>query len=242
MALESKYPTVVVTGKNITPEQATEVLIRTFDPQCIDTHVFGGDAREVYRALGATVRDLTPDEAHWLKNESKGVYLTNLSQDIVEVYQQYNPLDIQYLVTRSLYNMFDNYGGWLGWDGKVGVSYAPVPCRYPTHEDIEYELNLLGEAFPYLDLRFMFVTTNYEICDAKPGDECMGGLVEALYSLKNGEVKNISEEAPKRYEVLGWDGRKEHHPPLASLGTRCRMIREYVKKFRKKLTIEAGIR
>lgn len=145
-----KWPQMLVTGKQVTVEQAKEIIFRT-DNFLTDAHPYsGGNAREFNK--------------HYRK--IAGLDLLQVEKTARVGGQKYIDVDwdkqheLQYLLqTLGTSYVTNNWasssyiGGPHGWCSPDGViSYSDNVGKWPSIEDIIEDWSEIATAFPYLDL------------------------------------------------------------------------------------------
>ena len=170
-----KWPAFVVVGKDVTREQAMEVIIRT------TSFYFSSNDREfekeLYDFLGVKKEEY--DRPSWediskIETELKVVRVAG-SEDFDE-----DAGKLQYLDNyRVLSAWVGGPHGWINWDGKVGCNNSNIG-KWPSVEEVQAEWEAIAKAFPFLDLK----------CQLFSGESCEKGIVPVVqFDICNGKVK-----------------------------------------------------
>lgn len=147
----TKWPRLLVTGDDVTPEQAGDIILRT-----TEWYLIAGSAEwatEVYAALvergapaalaGTTGTDILDLEL----SRALGVWL-----------KMARVLDLRFMRNyRIASSWLGGLHGWVDWDGKIGCSSYNIG-KYPDVETVHTDLLRVASAFPYLNMRVQLVT------------------------------------------------------------------------------------
>lgn len=137
-----KWPLLMVRGRNIRPEQADLVIIRT-------SWIGGGVhcnerkwTKKVCRAFGVT--------ADPYSSESWGQW--------ERVAEELGVLDVQYIHNdRIATYSASGPRGWVSWGGQVFCRGMTLLSKWPTVEDVTDDWRKIAHAFPFLDLTAQLV-------------------------------------------------------------------------------------
>jgi len=159
-----KWPAMVVVGKEVTADQAYEILIRT------DSFWFSTNDRSFARQLYEEL-DLEYDEYH-VKDFNK----------LEEVKKVYGILPLEYLGNRQIVSSYvGGPHGWCNWSGEI--KHIPYNIgKWPSMTDVFGEWKIISKAFPFLDLKCQLF--DKEFCE-----EDLKALIE--FKVKNGKVTYV---------------------------------------------------
>jgi hypothetical protein len=171
-----KWPAFIVNGKDVTLEQAMEIMIRTTRMR------FSSNDRAFERQLYSflNVRSDSMGYPEWedidkveselgavmVDNSSDGQYLTNL----------------EYCDNNMVLSAWvGGPHGWISWDGKVGCNNYNIG-KHPSAKEVKAEWVAIAKAFPFLDLK----------CQLFSGETCEDGIVPVIqYNISKGKVKVV---------------------------------------------------
>lgn len=140
----TKWPRLLVTGQNISEDQANEVLIRT------DSWLLMSNDRAWIAAVCAAA-GLAVGKYGYL--ESKG---------LDEFRASIGALNLSYLDNeRIVSSWIGGPHGWCSWSGRIGCSTYNLG-KWPSTEDVTSDWQAIAAAFPYLDLRAQLVADEGE--------------------------------------------------------------------------------
>jgi hypothetical protein len=120
-----KWPGLLVVGKNVTRDQAAEIIVRTCDwPMSSNDK----NADKMFNELIATEKEF-----------KKGL-------------QRIKPLNLCYLLNEQITSCnINGPQGWINWDGTVNISGRNIG-KWPSVEEVTEEWQTIADAFPFLDL------------------------------------------------------------------------------------------
>jgi hypothetical protein len=144
-----KWPRLLVTGDQVTQEQANEIIIRTTDVNFI----FSNDKSwldTVRRELGLPadyVADYGEDadarlarhRTQWAAIDARGAEL-----GVLDLHNMQN--------SRIVSAYVGGPHGWCDWDGTIGTSRYNVG-KWPTAHEMHCDLTAIAAAFPYLRMQ-----------------------------------------------------------------------------------------
>lgn len=169
----TKWPQLVVTGKNVTTEQAAEIIIRTTNLW------FTSNEEDIEEKLYEIIDKTFKFTYEIDKNTKNSGEKKALRRDLLS---NYNSLDLHYLENERIVNCWvDGTKGWLSWSGEVGCSNYNIG-KWPTTTEVYKEWKLIAKAFPYLDLQCQLMSG--ESCEK---EEEIKPVIE--YIIKNGDVQ-----------------------------------------------------
>lgn len=165
-----KWPRLLVRGKNIRPEQADMVILRT-------SNFHGGmtcNERKVNsmlrRVFGVTTR---PYDSGWYDEWER----VSASLDALDAHYVYNDQIASYSA--------DGPHGWVSWGGQV-YSRGMVLCgKWPTVGEVTDDWRRIAHAFPFLELTAQLVAEDWD--DAFERLEQYRPLV--AWTVSNGSVE-----------------------------------------------------
>lgn len=170
-----KWPQCVINGKDITKEQALEIIRRT---DVFFTRGYGGNNRK-FNKLAKKICNI-PDIADF-KNENNE---TNWEKfwDALDAYKEkWGIVDTNYIHNDWVSSCF--IGGPHGWchpDGKI--AYQNNIGKWPSVKEVYDDLIMIAKEFPFLELD----------CTLMSGEECedyTNSLV--TFHMENGKVEFI---------------------------------------------------
>ncbi|MFE0472711.1 hypothetical protein ACFW2V_13950 [Streptomyces sp. NPDC058947] len=141
-----KWPRLMVRGRNVRPEQADLVILRT-------TSFPGGltcSERKVNSLLRRTFGITTePYSAEWLKQWERAA---------VDV----GALDLQYIYNDQLASYSASGAhGWMSWGGQVFTSGMSLLSKHPTVGEVTDDWRNIAHAFPFLHLTAQLVAEEW---------------------------------------------------------------------------------
>lgn len=160
-----KWPAMTVEGKSVTPEQASEILVRTH------SWYSGCNDREwmeiVWRAAGYDFRD----ERGWVRPKV---------EDVERISKELGVLPIGLLHNRRIFSSWvGGPHGWCSWDGTIRSNNYNIG-KWPSTEGVLEEWEVIAEAFPFLDLH----------CQLWTGETCEMPIFPVVeYRVKGGKAK-----------------------------------------------------
>lgn len=139
-----KWSRMVISGNNITPGQAAEIIIRT-----ADLEFFCNDdiwRRQLHKELGLfSIADADNNPKKWYSvydNKDKFNYVN----------QSLGILDLQYLGNHQIATSFiGGPHGWCSWNGIIG--YDNNIGKWPSVSAVLKEWKLIATTWPFLKLR-----------------------------------------------------------------------------------------
>jgi hypothetical protein len=163
----SKWPAMVVVGKNITKEQAKEIIIRT------SGLYFSSNDHEFDRQLEEYVFEVDlssgKDKYELFRNDVGEIDWQAYHQHTDKAYEKYKIItDLDYLQNSRIVSCWiGGPHGWCDWNGRIFSDNYNIG-KYPSVEEVEKEWRLIAEAFPFLELKCQLF--NGETCeeDNKP--------------------------------------------------------------------------
>lgn len=172
----TKWPRLLVSGVQVTPEQANEILIRT----CVPEYLAGND-RQWDEIVGRILRMPLRDDWHEIQElrDSPQKRLDWLRLRWAEKdarVEELGILGLEYLYTSRIASSYlGGPHGWCDWNGNIWTDSYNIG-KWPETETLTEEWGRIAEAFPYLDLTAQVVT-----------DEGAGELA-GEWRVKDGEV------------------------------------------------------
>lgn len=173
-----KWPIISTIGRSITPEQATNLIIRTTDFSLLFTNDRPWQERVEKLIYGNTVREIEKIE----ENEGNISYANSKIRRTGKEKMLFLE-GLQYLQNseRIASCSFCALHGFADWNGNFTGNYIGLPVKWPTTEELFYEWKMIAETFPYLDIQctiFNWLETNnniekltpivtYVICEGK---------------------------------------------------------------------------
>ena len=134
-----KWPAMVVEGESVTPEQAKEILVRTF------SWMYTGNDNSFSKACLDAARIKYAQKEHWI----------DLDWDALqnEATPRLGLLPLEYLSTHLIHSAWiGGPHGWCDWSGRIGSSISNIG-KWPSVEQVHAEWQTIAEAFPFLSLR-----------------------------------------------------------------------------------------
>lgn len=144
-----KWPQMLVTGKQVTVEQAKEIIFRTDDFLTDASTYSGGNARN----FNAAYRKRAGLELLQFERTARdGHTYTDIDWDKQhEIQERLNIIRTNYVENR--WASCSYIGGPHGWCSPAGViSYSDNVGKWPSIEEIVEDWSTIAQAFPYLDL------------------------------------------------------------------------------------------
>ena len=144
-----KWPQMLVTGKQVTVEQAKEIIFRTDDFLTDASTYSGGNARNFNAAYR---KSAGLDLLQFERTARDGHTYTDIDWDKQhEIQERLNIIRTNYVDNRWASSSY--IGGPHGWCSPAGViSYSDNVGKWPSIEEIVEDWSIIAQAFPYLDL------------------------------------------------------------------------------------------
>ncbi len=168
-----KWPELRVIGKNVTPEQAMEIIIRTDDSSIDPSSNDDEWCKIVAKTLGCPIH--SNDETYYSYNEKLQKYIDSIRW--IKYIDYIRP-------SRITSHYIGGSKGWVDWDGTIGTCGHNIG-KWPPAESVLKEWKIIAKEFPFLSLRAQLFSK--EGCEE-------GGEPVVEYNIENGEA-NMS--APK---------------------------------------------
>jgi hypothetical protein len=156
VTITTKWPTLIVTGKPVTPVAAAEILVRTDDWGWM-----GAGDDPLRRAIQDVAADFgwpRPPERQPMGPEYAEYDRLEAADEDRRYHDQLDAwatrigaIDLKFLANRRLYGG----AGWCRWDGHIGC--VRTIGKYPQDSQLTHELVLIAAAFPFLDLQAQVV-------------------------------------------------------------------------------------
>lgn len=167
-----KWPQLVVTGVSVSPDRASEIIIRTSN-----FHFFSNDL-EFENRLHAVI-DRTFD---WSFNSGHRLLDNRARVQSVQEYFSDFLLDLDYLANDRIVSAWiGGSHGWIDWDGTVGCCNYNIG-KWPSVTGVELEWEAIAAAFGDLDL----------CCQLMSGEAGEDNQPVVEYRIKDGGVKLIT--------------------------------------------------
>ncbi|MEU8151733.1 hypothetical protein [Nonomuraea sp. NPDC048901] len=167
----TKWPRLLVTGENVTREQANEILIRTdgLNP-CINDRVWERTVKDLAEEFG---RPRPYDYSRTSDNPES--WREHYAAD--QAWRaRMGLLDLHYLRNaRIASSWIGGPHGWCDWEGRIGCSNYNIG-KWPSVEEVTEDWTAIAEAFPYLALHAQLVTDEGE------------GTVAATWAVRDGKA------------------------------------------------------
>jgi hypothetical protein len=212
-----KLPALIVKGEKITPEQASEIIIRTNgDSSCNDNEFSNRVAELIYdvkipdhlihnydQVNTAIEKKLGIEEEvegeKWEKWSKVWGYRDEKRAEL-EI------IELSYLDNSQICSSWiGGPHGWCDWEGNIGCSNYNIG-KWPGVEEVYNEWKSIAKAFPFLDLRCQLA--NHEASSPEMSEN-PGPVVEFI--VKAGKVKMV---IPKDYIEIPEFG------PIRNIGDR----------------------
>lgn len=188
-----KWPGCDVDGKDVTPEQAQEILVRTCYPYFLtNDREFGNQAAKIfYEAIPHPewgedwwVTDYIDRTA---KDKEERLNLLRLAWGRQSKYhREIKLLNIEYLYNHRVCSSYiGGPYGWCNWDGKIHQRNINIG-KWPSATEVFKEWATIAKAFPFLEL-------TCRLLDHEAGYHENSDLEEpkiaVVFEVKDGEVK-----------------------------------------------------
>lgn len=168
-----KWPAIVVVGKPVTQEQASEINIRTTNLRfSTNDYAF---IKDLYSPLGIDVPSTYfsfYDDKYKVQNEM----VSKIEKDT------HNFADKLYYLEN--YNILSSWiggpHGWCDWNGNIGCNNYNIG-KYPSATEVLEEWKLIAKAFPFLELKCQLFN-----CESGEDDITPEALIQ--FNIKNGKV------------------------------------------------------
>jgi len=178
---DDKWPRLVVDGKDVTRDQAEQIIIRTNGGylHCNDQE-WEKAAREI---LGIFDPFVELDDG---RRDERG-YLSSLFDRQDRSMDELGMLRLHYLDnSRIATSYIGGSHGWCDWDGRIGCADYNIG-KWPSCDEITEDWKAIAQTFPFLDLRCQVVSMLYD------GDyneyPITMGRVWGTWTVANGEVQ-----------------------------------------------------
>lgn len=212
-----KWPQCLIKGKDVTPQQAMEIIART------DSFFnYGGNDHLLRRTVLNNIGfDVAIDDTYLS-------YTEFCSSNYEDVFIAGKALTLDYLSTNWITSSFI-YGpnGFVSPDGKV--SYYYNIGKWPSVDEVHCELKQIAEAFPFLEMSVVLMSGEWSEEDTVPvvGFEVLNGIVM--------KIDNVSDEM-LNYVSLS----KPYYEPRFSFGRECglssRQLTQFIEYWKSILT------
>jgi len=176
-----KWPALVVTGNNVTKDQAKEILIRTDDITYISTNdkTF---AREIYGVL--LDRKIPSNKCHLalydcFDGEDGKIDWKAAEMAADSIKSKYQLITLDYLQNSQIASCFiGGPHGWCDWDGTIGTHSYNIG-KWPSVDEVYAEWESIAKAFPFLELS----------CQLFDGESCEDDTKPVIqFDIKDGKV------------------------------------------------------
>lgn len=166
-----KWPYLLVTGKDVTPEQAAEVIVATTH-WTLKLRPEDEWSREVAARMGVGW-----DSYRMLDRDGLDRFYEGTGVEYIE-----------YLANRSVHlDDEEADSSWIGWDGSVGTSGMTLAAKWPSHTEIHYEWGILARRFPFLDLTAQLIRPDWGN-DEEYLSEPRAGELLGTWRVRGGEL------------------------------------------------------
>jgi len=190
-----KWPALVVIGKDVTKEQADEIIIRT------DGLAFSSNDREFIPQFLFAMKYVTEEERDILFGQhmtSMYLYVNENDSDILKALKekvekkidrlgkQLNSLRLGYLENQRILSAWvGGPHGWCDWTGRIFSNNYNIG-KWPSIEEVLKDWEKIAHAFPFLDLK----------CQLHNGEECEDNTKPLIqFNVKHGKVEMVEPEA-----------------------------------------------
>ena len=138
----------VLSDKPLTPQQAEEVILRTYNFSWLDFSPASKEVADLLQALSLPHSSLEGDRTRITGNALQNLRDRVRSLDGLLFLQNHN-LSLPAFLTPQY--RWSNYQSWCHWDGTIQIvkNIGPWSCT----GEIQDEWAVLAQAFPFLDLR-----------------------------------------------------------------------------------------
>lgn len=135
--ITSKWPLLLATGKQVTPEQADDILLRT-------CQWLGGNDREWETTVGLVLG--IDQDRYGLDWKSERAWRERIGS-----------VDLHYFGNARIYSPYvGGPHGWCDWDGRIGCGNYNLG-KWPAVAEVEEDLAVIAAAWPFLDMRVQLV-------------------------------------------------------------------------------------
>lgn len=142
-----KWPTLLVTGDKITPEQADRVIIRT-------TRLGG---------IYSSSRKWDSDVKKLFAIRSREKLWRVPSEEWETVARRVGSLDLRHLSNERIRSSsVIGPNGWCDWDGRIGCAGISLTEKWPEVEEVDKEWSKIAHNFPFLRLTAQLVHEEWE--------------------------------------------------------------------------------
>lgn len=216
-----KWPRLLVRGRNVTRQQAEEIILRT---TWIGTGATCNDSkwnRHLRRIFGVTARFMDDDFYSQWERAAKEIGWLDLSY-----------IHNDHLASYSA----DGPAGWVNWGGQVYCPGMPLLGKWPTVGDVTDDWRKIAHAFPYLNLTAQLVGEEWD----DPFTKVESFLPLVRWTVGNGAVELHDDPGEPLFEPSGMthaeelDLKYENGPPPEHLVPR-RQLRGAVQRVRRKV-------
>lgn len=170
-----KWSRLVISGDNVTPEQAAEIILRTSD---MYFHSNDHEWRQQIQKLLGIHSDKDPTS-----------YFPD-SDKVEKVREELGILELEYLQNSQIASSYiGGPHGWCSWDGQIGCDGYNIG-KYPSVKSVYKEWKQIAAAWPFLKLRCQLWNKGYgEDSDSDDEDSHPRPVIE--YIIKDGNVTVI---------------------------------------------------
>lgn len=220
MAKLPKWPVLLVTGENITREQADLVVLRTSWLSGISSSHRKWNS-EVKKVFAIRTKD-TLWAADW--------------REWKEVEARLGVLDIAYLNNDRIRSAHvSGPHGWCDWNGTIGCAGISLAGKWPEVGEIHQEWAMISHAFPFLKLTAQLARVEW---DDSPDGWITGHTPLVTWDVGRGTVEMRPEPGPllvpvrtepETPEEIDAQVRRLMSPP-GDIGVRVRRLRDAARR------------
>ena len=201
-----KWPALIVTGKAVTKEQASEIIIRTNgDSSCNDNEFSNRVAELIYDVKIPDHLIHNYDQVNTAIEKKLGIEEGEEREKWSKVwgYRDEKRAELEIIELSYLHNSricsswIGGPHGWCDWEGNIECSNYNIG-KWPGIEEVYNEWKKIAKAFPFLDLRCQLA--NHEASSPEMSEN-PGPVVEFI--VKGGKVKMVEPKEYLKIPVFG---------------------------------------
>jgi len=157
-----KWPRLLVSGIQVKPEQANEILIRTNNwfGLSVMHKEWPIELTKILKKFNFPIEPSFENEGdyhNWSTKYSRYIKIRD------EWLNKYKVIKLNYLMNSRIYsNSIAGKHGWCNWDGEIYTANYNVG-KWPTIEDLYGDWMLIAQIFPYLVLDSQILSEDYDV-------------------------------------------------------------------------------
>lgn len=207
----TKWPTLLVKGRTISPEQAELVIIRT-----------------------SWLAGLHKENNRWSREVRRAFQIQDMDnyRQWEKVAARLGVLDLEYLHNDQLLSCYvGGPRGWCNWAGHIGSAGMSLTGKWPEVGEVHEEWTNLAHAFPFLHLSAQLVHREWDYSTQEPLLKQTTPLV--TWDVGNGAAEMRTDPGPLLREIrddVGDEALQRMTKPGGDLGAHWTRVRSAVRR------------